>query len=47
MKLGSSTFKDAGIKDIKGSTSESERDIGKEVQLIRTAIRGHKYLENA
>ena len=46
-EIRSSTFKDAGIKDTKGSTNESERDIGKEVQLIRTVIRGHKYLENA
>ena len=46
-EIRSSTFKDAGIKDTKGSTSESERDIGKEVQLIRTVIRGDKYLENA
>ena len=40
-------FRDAGIKDTKVSSYDIERDIKKEVQLIRAVSRGCKYLENA
>ena len=46
-EVRSSTFRDAGIKDTKVSSYDTECDIKKEVQLIREVIRGCKYLENA
>ena len=46
-QVRSSTFRDAGIKDTKVSSYDTECDIKKEVQLIREVIRGCKYLENA
>ena len=45
-QVRSSTFRDAGIKDTKVSSYDTECDIKKEVQLIREVIRGCKYLEN-
>ena len=41
-----STFRDSGIKGTKVSSYDTERNIKKEVQLIREVIRGCKYLEN-
>ena len=46
-QVRSSTFRDAGIKDTKVSSYDTERGMKKEVQLIREVIRGCKYLENA
>ena len=41
-----SIFRGAGIKDTKVSSSNIERDIKTEFQLIRAVIRGYKYLGN-
>ena len=46
-QVRSSTFRDAGIKDTKVSSYDIERDIKKEVKLIRTVIRRCKFLENS
>ena len=46
-QVRSSIFRDAGIKDTKVSSSNIERDIKMEVQLITAVISGCKYLGNA